>query len=112
MTTSSPDDARGVADLSFTNAAVADLGEIDEYSLARFGEEAGEAYMRGFDAAFALLRTHPHAGAAVSEYGKGYRCLVHQRHRIFYRPEQDRVLIVRIIHHARDAMAVLKKAAK
>ena len=96
-----------MAEVSFTHAAVADLSEIDEYSLAHFGEEAGEAYMRGFNKAFALLRDHPQAGATASEYIKGYRCLVHRKHRIFYRLEDDKVLIVRVLHHARDAKGML-----
>ena len=101
-----------MADISFTNAAVADLIEIDEFSLTQFGEEAGEAYMHGFDKAFELLRDHPRAGAAAYEYGKTYRCLVHQKHRIFYTVDIDNVLIVRVLHHARDAKMVLGKAAK
>lgn len=99
-----------MADVGFTCAAVADLTEIDEFSLAQFGEEAGEAYMHGFDKAFSLLRDHPHAGAAAPEYGKAYRCLVHQRHRIFYTVRDEKVLVVRILHHARDAKAALGAA--
>lgn len=54
-----------MAEIEFTNAAVADLSEIDEYSLA------------------------------------------HRKHRIFYRVEGENVLIVRILHHARDAKGML-----
>ena len=96
-----------MADIKFTHSAAADLSEIDEYSLAQFGEEAGEAYMHGFDRAFILLRDHPHAGAATLEYGNAYRCLVHQKHRIFYTVENDWVLIVRVLHHARDVRTAL-----
>lgn len=101
-----------MADVGFTHAAVADLSEVDEFSLAQFGEEAGEAYMHGFDKAFSLLRDHSHAGAAVPEYGKAYRCLVHQRHRIFYTVQADTVLVVRVLHHARDARTALGKGGK
>ena len=101
-----------MADVGFTNSAVADLSEIDEYGLAQFGEEAGEAYMHGFDRAFALLQDHPHAGAATPEYGRGYRCIVHQKHRIFYTVEAENILIVRILHHAQDTKTELRKAAK
>jgi toxin ParE1/3/4 len=97
-----------VAEIEFTNAAVADLSEIDEFSLAQFGEEVGEAYMRGFDKAFALLIDHPHAGAETPEYGKAYRCFIHRKHRIFYVVEGEVVLIVRVIHHAMDTKTALK----
>lgn len=101
-----------MAEVGFTHSAVADLSEIDEFSLAQFGEDVGEAYMHGFDKAFALLRDHPHAGAATPEYGKRYRCLVHQKHRIFYTVETDRVLIVRVLHHARDVRTAMGRGAK
>lgn len=101
-----------MADVVFSNAAVADLSEIDEFSLAQFGEEIGDAYMHSFDAAFALLSDHPHAGVAIPDFGKAYRCLVHRQHRIFYVVEDDTILIVRILHHARDARRALKMATK
>jgi toxin ParE1/3/4 len=101
-----------VAEVEFSNAAVIDLSEIDEYSLAQFGEEVGEAYMYGFDAAFALLTDHPHVGRATPEYGKDYRCLVHRKHRIFYLVNDEIVLVVRVIHHAMDASRALREAEK
>ena len=96
-----------MADVGFTLSAFADLSEIDEFSLVQFGEDVGEAYMRGFDRAFSLLRDHPHAGADTPEFGEAYRCLVHQKHRIFYTVENDWVLIVRVLHHARDVRTAL-----
>jgi toxin ParE1/3/4 len=97
------DGARSVADVEFSNAAIADLSEIDEYSVAVFGDEVGEAYMRDFDTAFARLSEYPFIGPAAPEYGKPYRCLVQGSHRIFYVVQAELVLIVRIIHHARNA---------
>lgn len=101
---------QGVAKVSFSNAAVADLCAIDEYSLTQFGEEIGEAYMHGFDKVFALLKDYPLAGSEASKYGKAYRCMMHRRHRIFYVVDDEMVLIVRILHHAVDAKLALKRA--
>jgi toxin ParE1/3/4 len=101
-----------VAEVSFSNAAVADLRAIDEYSLAQFGEEIGEAYMHGFDKEFAMLQDYPLAGQATPEYGKAYRCLMHRRHRIFYLVNHDAVRVVRILHHAMDAKRALKGASQ
>ncbi len=101
-----------MAEVSFSNAAVADLSAIDEYSLVQFGEEIGEAYMHGFDKEFAVLQNYPLAGRATPEYGNAYRCLVHRRHRIFYAVNDDVVRVVRILHHAMDAKRALKEAAK
>jgi toxin ParE1/3/4 len=96
-----------VAEVQFTNEAVADLSAIDEYSVVQFGEDVGAAYMRGFDKVFALLGDHPKAGAAVPEYGTSFRNIVHRRHRIFYVIKESVVLIVRILHHSEDAARAL-----
>jgi toxin ParE1/3/4 len=95
-----------------TSAARADLVEIRQFSVEQFGPEAADRYFLGFDDAFDLLATHPHAGPLKPEYGKAYRCLVHRQHRIFYVVEAEVVLIVRILHHARDARSALKVATK
>ena len=93
-------------------SARADLVDIRYYSMAQFDAKTADAYFLGFDAAFDLLSEHPHTGVATPQYGRPYRCLVHRKHRIFYRVENEKVLIVRILHHARDAKGMLGEAAK
>ena len=97
-----------MAKVEFANAAVADLDQIDDYSIDQFGEAGAENYMRGFDEAFALLAAYPFAGAAMPDLGQGLRCLVHRKHRIFYQADDKAVLIIRIIHHAMDARRALQ----
>ncbi len=100
-----------MAELDLSPAARADLFEIRVYSVDQFGGEVADSYFLGFDAAFALLREHPMAGAARADLGNGIRCLIHRRHRIFYHIVGDTVLIVRVVHHAKDARKALKRAA-
>ena len=107
-TISLPDAEQGVAEVEFSNAAEADLVEIDEFSVARFGEEVADIYMHGFDEAFALLGDFPLAAQLRPELGDDIRCLVHRQHRIFCSVSGDKVLILRIAHHARDATRALK----
>lgn len=107
-----PRGGEGAAQLRLSSAARNDLIDIDEYSAAHFGDDAADSYARGFREAFALLREHPHAGATWLELGRGVRYLIHKRHRIFYRASKNEVLILRIVHHARDARAALGRAAK
>jgi toxin ParE1/3/4 len=92
-----------MASLRLSAAARVDLVEIRQYSISEFGPDVADAYLRGFNAAFAALRERPFVGAARPELGEGLRCLTYRRHRLFYRVERDLVLIVRIIHHARNA---------
>lgn len=112
MKISSPNVARDVAEISFTVTAKADLAAIDEYGAEQFGDDVSDEYSRGFVQAFDLLRDHPLAGAAHPELGKNIRCLMHRRHRIFYRADNNVVLVIRIIHHARDAKRELRRARK
>ena len=98
---------RGVADVELSPAARADLAAIDDYSEERFGREIADAYADGFEATFDLLSRYPLAGTAIPKLGKGIRCLVHRKHRIFYIVHDDIVLIVRIVHHARQAKRAL-----
>lgn len=106
--TLSPNDLPAVARIFPTSAARADLVAIREYSIDQFGWEVADEYFLGFDAAFDLLVTHPFAGPARPELGEGIRCLIHQRHRIFYQVDGDLVVIVRIVHHAMNARRALK----
>jgi toxin ParE1/3/4 len=96
----------GVAEIVVSSAARADLAEIDAYSARHFGEEAADAYLRGFNEAFDQLRQYPLAGKAREELGQDIRCLTHCRHRIFHVVKDDIVLIVRIVHHAQNARRV------
>ncbi len=77
----------------------------------RFGDDIAEAYMHGFDEAFALLRDFPLSAPLRPELGDDLRCLVHRQHRILYKVSNETVLIVRIVHHAMDARRVMKGGA-
>lgn len=97
-----------MAEVSFTNAAEADLNDIDEFSVTWFGEDAGDVYIRGFENAFARLGEFPLIGRALPDHGPGIHCLTHRSHQIFYRIEGEEVLVLRILHHARDVQSIMK----
>lgn len=96
-----------MAEVRFSSVARSDLVAIDEYSARQFGDDVADVYARGFMEAFDLLARHPQAGAEKGELGLGIRCLTHRQHRIFYRLDEDTVLIARILHHAMDERAAL-----
>ena len=98
-----------VARLRLTSAAHRDLSEIRAYGNERFGADAADRYFLGLDAAFAFLEDHPRAGPARPEWGDGIWCLTHRRHHILYQADGGEVLIVRIVHHARDVSQVLRR---
>ena len=98
-----------MAKLQLTLNARVDLADIDEWGFQQFGRDTADIYFRGFKAAFDRLEKFPLAGAPQLALGRNIRCLTHRKHRIFYIAENDIVLIIRVIHHARNARQVLKK---
>ncbi|MFM9977828.1 MAG: type II toxin-antitoxin system RelE/ParE family toxin [Sphingomonadaceae bacterium] len=97
-----------MAKLRLTRAAAQDLVEFREYGNERFGGDAADRYFLGLDAAFARLEAYPMAASAQPEWGQAIRCLTFRRHRILYELKNDEVLIVRMLHHARNVATALK----
>lgn len=100
-----------MAEVRLSEAAGADLAEIDDFGSERFGDNASAAYQRGIDRVLTRLEDFPLSGEERPDYGDGVRCLVHRQHRVFYTASGDSVLIVRILHHSRDAQRALRGEA-
>jgi len=91
-----------MAEVRLNALASYDLADIDEYGASEFGPLVADDYSRGFREVFDVLRRHPLAGAARPDLGKGVRCIIHRKHRIFYIVKPELVQILRIFHHSRD----------
>jgi toxin ParE1/3/4 len=98
-----------VTKLRIAKAAQQDLRDIRIYSKAAFGPVIAKAYLNGLRQAFGLLRERPFAGSAEDDLGGAMRGLTHRSHRIYYRTLDDEVLIVRILHHRRDAASAFRQ---
>lgn len=83
-------------------AAREDIRDIRAYSKGRFGARVARDYLEGLSAAFGRLAARPHAGVSESALAIGMRSIVYRSHRIYYLLEGDDLLVVRILHHARD----------
>jgi toxin ParE1/3/4 len=95
-------------ELKLTSAARLDLVGIRKYSVAEFGGDIADVYFNGFNHAFAQLQEHPLIGVIQKDFDRGLRCLTHRRHRIFYRVDDDAIIVLRILHHARHAKEILR----
>lgn len=85
-----------------------DLEEIQEIGVRDFGVSAAREHMAGFERIFTLLREHPSAGQEQPSYGRRVRSFSHKPHRILYRIDDTEVLIIRILHMARDVKRALR----
>jgi toxin ParE1/3/4 len=91
-----------MAEIEFSKEASSDVDDIAAFSVKRFGERVAESYLTGLELIFASIAEFPEMSAIYPRLRPAVRCRVYRSHRIFYRVVYSRVLIVRILHHARD----------
>jgi toxin ParE1/3/4 len=58
---------------------------------------------------FAPLQDMPQLGAAREQLAAGLRVIFHGRYAIYYAPRENELVIVRVIHGARDAAALAEQ---
>lgn len=85
-----------------SEAAARDIEELFAQSISNFGQTQTEVYVRALKECLDLLGQFPEMGISSEEIRPGYRRFSHQSHVIFYRPEPEFVLIVRVLHKSMD----------
>ncbi len=93
--------------LRLAPAARDDVRDIRIYSKTIFGPTVASAYISGLREALAMLADLTSAGAAESDLGEDIRGFAYRSHRVYYRPIDQGVLIIRILHHSRNAPRAL-----
>ena len=78
-----------------------DLREIAAYSAERHGEAVAADYLRAIDRALELLCDFPELGAAHAER-EGVRSYPVGQHRVYYRPDAQKLNVLRVLHKAMD----------
>jgi toxin ParE1/3/4 len=87
--------------------AAADLEGIYEYTILQFGLAQAQDYLTGLHRLFYTLADHPMYGRSASQLAPELRRAEYQSHVIFYQPQDDGVLIVRVLHGRQDVRAHL-----
>lgn len=90
-------------------AARDDIEAIRRYSKATFGPKVAAEYLKGLSDAFSFLQRYPLAGAAEEELGQDMRGFSYRSHRVYYRVRGNELLVVRVLHTARDALTVFEQ---
>lgn len=83
-------------------AAERDLDGVFDYSVVAHGADRAERYMRDLQAGMDRLLDHPELGATACSR-QGLRAYGVREHRVYYRVEEARIVIVRVLHKAMDA---------
>jgi len=75
-----------------------DLTSIFDYTFHEFGELQAVKYLGSFKSKFEALKANPELGRKRSEIRSGLRSISNHNHIIFYKIQEDRIRIARIIH--------------
>jgi toxin ParE1/3/4 len=88
--------------IRFTHSAEIDLLEL-WVTIAEENLTAADEILDVIQATATLLGTQPEMGRARPELAEGLRSLpTRTPYLIFYLPDDDGLLVVRVLHHARD----------
>ncbi len=88
--------------IRFTNSAEADLLEL-WLNIAEDNLAAADESLDSIQATVSLLGGQPETGRARPELSDGLRSFpTRTPYIIFYLPDEDGLLVVRVLHHARD----------
>ncbi len=93
-----------MAAYSLSPKAAADLDEIHEYTILNFGLEQARAYLLGLHERFQTLADNPSRGRSADQLAPMLRRDEVQSHIVFYLPNAEGVLIVRVLHESMDVL--------
>ena len=88
-----------------TKEADADLENIFDYSISKFGFDQTEKYIIQIHKSLEHLGGFPESGIARPELDKRIRSKISGSHVIFYEEMKAHILVVRILHQSRDVPA-------
>lgn len=88
--------------------AEADLDEIWLHVAEDRGVDVADRLIDAIMNRIILLASHPKAGRVRDDITPGLRSAPVRRHIIYFRLEQSRILIVRVLHGARDQASAVE----
>ncbi|MDB0056723.1 type II toxin-antitoxin system RelE/ParE family toxin [Akkermansiaceae bacterium] len=88
--------------LDFTDHAAADLQEVSEYTLATWGEEQEERYLKDLYRKFSEILNDPARWRFREELFPRCQVAAEGRHLVLFRIDHEVLLIVRILHSSMD----------
>jgi toxin ParE1/3/4 len=90
-----------------TRRANLDLLEIWSY-VAQDSPQAADRLIERLDQHCERLASFPEMGRLRDELAPSLRSLVVSRYVVFYRPAEDGIEVIRVLHGARDVAAILR----
>jgi toxin ParE1/3/4 len=81
-----------------TSAAKADLVEIRQTTLRRWGKTQSVKYIKELQKTFQLLAENPAIGSCRSEFGNHIFSFPYVSHMIYYQQGESKLMIIGILH--------------
>ena len=91
-----------MADFRLSSQAASDLADIADYTIATFGIEQARTYRDGLENCLQNLSDNPRLGRSMNRLAPELRRYEYQSHVVFYTPEREGVLVVRVLHRGMD----------
>ncbi|HWF60269.1 MAG TPA: type II toxin-antitoxin system RelE/ParE family toxin [Nitrospira sp.] len=95
--------------LHLTDAAEADLAEIWGYIATEVGETTATRYLDRITKTIDVVRHSPLIGTTRDRLSMGLRVTFHHPYAIYYQVTQRTLIVVRVLHGARDAAAIAEQ---
>lgn len=92
--------------LRLTEAAEEDLSEIWAYLASEASEPVAIRFVESIEKAFATLQHAPTIGTRRERLASSLRVIFQSPYAIYYLPSEQHVIIVRVLHGARDVVAI------
>ena len=96
--------------INLTPEAINDLESIKEYLIQTFGEKKEKEILKKMFGDLRRLEKYPETNIKLFErFGieTDYKCLYTQKNYVFYRIEDEKIQIIRILSEKRDFMYIL-----
>jgi toxin ParE1/3/4 len=87
-----------VAQVRISGEAETDIDRIADYTTSTWGWRQTNQYLAKLEDGFDLLAQNPSIGRTCDSIRAGLRRFEIGRHVVFYLPESDGVLVVRVLH--------------
>ena len=101
--------AVGPLQVRLTAKASDDLLSILDYLAGTWGDILAVRYFGALSRSIATLADLPDRGAARPRLGRGVRVLLHAPHAVYYRVVGPEVVVLRVIHGARDVVLIARR---
>ncbi|MGB7180590.1 MAG: type II toxin-antitoxin system RelE/ParE family toxin [Burkholderiaceae bacterium] len=92
--------------MRLTETAENDLAQIWVYIATEASENTATQFLARIERTISRLRQTPMIGASREMLGPQLRVVFHPPYAIYYVPDQTEVVIVRVLHGARDLSAI------